>query len=80
MEDKEKFNALSQLFQGLEQIIDKQCDRVNKALIRSGKPSLETTCPHCKYVIKPFDWDFDEDERVPLCPNCGQEIDLPEGY
>lgn len=80
MEYKEKFDALSELFEKLEQIIDNQCQRANKALIESGKPSLEITCSHCRCIIKPFDWDFDEDERVSLCPNCGKEISLPEGY
>ncbi len=40
----------------------------------------EITCPHCQCVIELYDWDFDEDERVPTCPGCGKEILLPEGY
>ena len=42
---------------------------------------LQITCAHCQTVIKPpFGWDFDEDERVPICPVCGEEILLPEGW
>ena len=51
----EQFDTLSELFKRLEQIIDNQCERANDALVKSGKTSLEITCPHCQYMIKPFD-------------------------
>ncbi len=36
-------------------------------------------CSNCKKGIFFGDWDFDESERVPVCPDCKTEIDLPEG-
>ncbi len=33
-------------------------------------------CPACGYVWKnPFDLSFDEDEKVPCCPDCGELIE-----
>ena len=34
-------------------------------------------CPDCDTAIKDHEWDFDEDECEPICPVCGNVIDLP---
>lgn len=39
------------------------------------------TCAECgEAVYEQGDWDFDDAERIPVCRNCGAELQLPEGY
>ena len=42
---------------------------------------LRVCCPTCgEPVTQLTGWHFDEDERVPRCDGCNDEIDLPEGW
>lgn len=38
-------------------------------------------CPKCgKPVLYQGDWGFDDAEKQPYCTNCGEILNLPEGY
>ena len=38
-------------------------------------------CAECgEAVYEQGDWDFNDGERIPVCRNCGAELQLPEGY
>ena len=44
------------------------------------KKSNRCECPACGYVWKEaYDLDFDENERVPCCPECGELIEDGDG-
>lgn len=46
-----------------------------------GEKDFLCVCNRCSNVIKnQLDIGFDEEECIPVCPVCGDALDLPEGY
>lgn len=39
-------------------------------------PEKRLACPDCRQVLP--NWDVDEFEKRPRCPNCGRRVQLPE--
>ena len=75
-----EFHRLWSMVEGLHCDID-EAERNLTARNESYRKRPITICQNCgKKIYNQFDWDFDEDEREPICSVCGSFLDLPEGY